>query len=77
MPPLFNSNISPRKLTIEQQQEYAKLVAKYELVDILIQHERLFNLKYEDALYIEANNEAEDCKVMLNVIDLALRYSMN
>ncbi len=74
---IFNSEINPRQLTIEQQNEYAKIVAKYELVEYLVQQENLIKGKYEQALFIGANNEIENYKVMLNVIDMALKYTLN
>lgn len=77
MSPLFNTDICLRKLTTEQQIEYAKAVAKYEAVEYLIEQEFLIEDKYKRALNIEALNEAEDYKVLLNVIDLALKYTLN
>lgn len=74
---LFNIEICPRKLTIEQQKEYAKAVGKSETVNVLIEQEFLLLSKYNHALNIDSKNEAEDYKVMLNVIDLALKYSSN
>lgn len=71
------NEIIPRKLTIEQQKEYAKHVARYDLVDYLVEQGNIIQNKYDYAVFINAKNEVENYKVMLNIIDEALKFSLN
>jgi hypothetical protein len=77
MASIFNNDIIPRKLTLEQQNELAKKCAKYELVEVLIKQELDYKKRYEQAMFVEAKEEAEDWRVMLDIIDKALKFSMN
>lgn len=74
---LFYNEIIPRKLTIEQQDQLAIQYAKYELVELLVADEILFKNKYNYAVYIGAEEEAENMKIMLSIIDKALKFSLN
>lgn len=74
---IFKNDILPRKLTLEQQTELAKEYAKPQFIDALIKEEVYFKDRYKQAMFIDAKNEAEDYRVMLCIVNMALRYSLN
>lgn len=77
MASIFNNEIIPRKLTLKEQNELAIKYAKCEFVNVLIKQELDYKEKYKKAMFIGAKEEAEDWKVMLFIMNKALRLTIN